>query len=275
MINSYVQDGEGGLSPGGPGLLNLFISANTTQAMSNYVHGHTGTGTPLDTATQNINKYFLYLAGIQLKGTVLLINAYTEAGESDLAKSALDTYRSNLAKQAIIFRSGLELLTVTYCYDLTLLGLFSGPNWATSPLLLADQTICSVLAHDELIVRVWGGTGSGPFPFNTGTFVSNTTTPGATLTLTGGASPVSSLDSTGYFTLFAASNNSQWSMYRYRFPSPGTGIYTVSPGIPDVPYFNCWVNAIARFGKYPMTNPSFTSTADQRLCSQPAHFTGR
>ena len=274
IINGFVQDGENGANPGQPGLLNMFINANIQQAMVNFQRGNVGAKTPLAVAAKNITDYFVFLIGVQLKGAVLLVNAYTGASELDQSQTALSNYQSNIAAQAAIYRAGIELLTVTYCYDQTLLGLFSGPNWATSPLLLADATFCSVIAKDELVLRVWGGQGTGTFPFDTGTFISDSRS-GPTLSLTGGSSPVGSATPTGDYMLFPASNNAQWSMYRFRFPQPGTGTFQITPGVPDMPFFDCWVDPKGRFGKYVSTNPSLQVPSGTTAASLAVNFTGR
>src|SRR2546423_6140077 len=223
--------------------------------MVDFQRRNVGVTTPLAVAAKNITDYFVFLIGVQLKGAVLLVNAYTGESEPDESQTALSNYQSNIAEQAAVYRAGMELLTVTYCYDQTLLGLFSGPNWTTSPLLLADATFCSVIAKDELVLRVWGGQGTGTFPFDTGTFISDSRS-GPTLSLTGGSSPISPVTPTGDYTLFPASNSSQWSMYRFQFPQPGAGTFLITPGVPDMPFFDCWVNPHGRFGKYVSTNPS-------------------
>ena len=274
IMNGFIQDGENGANPGQPGLLNMFISANIQQAMVNFQRGNVGANTPLAVAAKNITDYFVFLIGVQLKGAVLLVNAYTGESETDQSQAALSTYQSNIAEQAAIYRAGMELLTVTYCYDQTLLGLFSGPNWDTSPLLLADATFCSVIAKDELVLRVWGGQGLGTFPFDTGTFI-NDSRSGPTLSLTGGSSPIGSVTPTGDYTLFPSSNSSQWSMYRFRFPQPGTGTFQISPGVPDMPFFDCWVNPNGRFGKYVSTNPSLQVPSGITAASLAVNFTGR
>ena len=274
IMNGFIQDGENGANPGQPGLLNMFISANIQQAMVNFQRGNVGANTPLAVAAKNITDYFVFLIGVQLKGAVLLVNAYTGESETDQSQAALSTYQSNIAEQAAIYRAGMELLTVTYCYDQTLLGLFSGPNWDTSPLLLADATFCSVIAKDELVLRVWGGQGLGTFPFDTGTFI-NDSRSGPTLSLTGGSSPIGSVTPTGDYTLFPSSNSSQWSMYRFRFPQPGTGTFQISPGVPDMPFFDCWVDPKGRFGKYVSTNPSLQVPSGITAASLAVNFTGR
>jgi hypothetical protein len=274
IINGFVQDGENGANPGQAGLLNMFINANIQEAMVNFQRGNVGPNTPLAVAAKNITDYFVFLIGVQLKGAVLLVNAYTGESETDQSQAALSTYQSNIAEQAAIYRAGMELLTVTYCYDQTLLGLFSGPQWDTSPLLLADATFCSVIAKDELVLRIWGGQGLGAFPFDTGTFISDGQS-GPTLSLTGGSSPIGSVTPTGDYTLFPASNSSQWSMYRFRFPQPGTGTFQISPGVPDMPFFDCWVNPKGRFGKYVSTNPSLQVPSGTTAASLAVNFTGR
>ncbi len=273
IINGFIQDGENGANPGQPGLLNMFINANIQTALLNFQRGNVGPKSPLSTAAQNITDYFLFLVGVQLKGAVLLVNAYTGDSELDQSQAALTTYQTNIAAQAAIYRAGMELLTVSYCYDQTLLGLFSGPSWDSSPLLLADATFCSVLAADELVLRVWGGQGTGQFPFNTGNFISDARA-GATLSLTGGSTPIGSVTATGDYTLFPIANSSQWSMYRYRFQKPGTGTFQISPGVPQMPFFNCWINPNGRFGKYVSTNPSLPVATGTTAASLAVNFTG-
>lgn len=271
-INNFILDGEGGVSPGQAGLLNMWIQSNSDAAMANFQRGNVGAGTPLDAAAHAITKYFLFLVVEQLKGTTLLVNAYAAAKEPNLVEDALTTYQTNLATQAELYRAGMEQLLLRYCSDQTLLGLFAGPHWATSPALLADSTICGVIGRDELVLRIWGGRQTQGLVFDTGTLITDGR-PGPALQLTGGSSPIAAEVPTGESRVFSTSSAS-WSMYRYRFPSPAPGSYQITPGIPSLPFFNCWIDPTQRFRKYVMENPTIPIASDRKAAGMAMNFTG-
>jgi len=254
-IHTFILNSEGGLSPDQPGLLQMWIDANDGNALKDFQRGNYGRNTPLDLAAHRITQYFIYLVVLQLKGLTLLVNAFTALKQPVEAQKCIDTYRDRITTQGDIYRRGLEKLVVDYCYDQTLFGLFgNGREWQTSPLLLADQTVCGLLAQDELLVRIWGGRATSGFTFDTGTLVTDPSQAGPQLLLTGAGTSVSATPPNGELTIFPANKGAQWSMYRYRFLRPPAGNFTISPGMPNPPFYNCHI-ATGHLSAYWRDNP--------------------
>ena len=275
LLNNYILNGLGGEDPGALGLLQMWINANTQKSVQSYQRGGVGPGTPLDAAAQAITSYFTWLVGVQVRGITLLVNAYEASNESDMAQKNLVTWNATMQSQAELYRQGMEALAVTYCGDQTLLGLFAGPHWRSSPAYLADQTLANTFLDNDLVVRIWGGQGKGTFSFDTGTLVTNASEPGPALTLTGGGAPLTPALPTGLYTLFPSQSGAQWSLYRYVFVSPPPGSYQITPGVPATPFFDCWIDTSQFVQKYIRANPTFVVDTDHPASGFAVTLTGR
>lgn len=274
-------------SLGSGSLLQLWVDGNIENAVAPTWSRGSPNAPAFVAASNSITTYFRYLVGLQFKALILLINGkaplQSDSPQQKAAKeNAISGYlagwtsdrrhdansqNAGLSRQVEMYRSGMEKLTVYYFCDQSLLGYLSGPYAPQSPILLADQVVSQLFPDNLFAVRIWGGRGSAPAAFDTGTL--NTTGEGPRLTLVS-TTPIAIPppdDPTGRYVSFTPpypnnpSQSSQWSMYRYTFRNLPAGAYQLSPAVPNRPFYNCWANW-SSFPHYAVETPSFAVTAD-------------
>jgi hypothetical protein len=179
QISATLLDGQGGLNPGDPGLIRSFALAVSQTSIGDaaYAPGNFSASGPIATYYQIIEKYFLYLVSVQLKGTTLLVNHHTLHGETNLAQDVMALYQANLALQCQTFISAVEAFTVNYAVDGSLLDMFGIPG-NYDPIRQAGLTSDAISVTSTVHARFWMGNAIGfgalpPFqPFSTvGVFV--------------------------------------------------------------------------------------------------------
>jgi hypothetical protein len=245
-INNNILMGQGGINPNQPGLLQMYAMANAEASIRdpNYNRLAVGQGSPLDVYYSQIEQYFVYLTGVQLKGLTLLINAYNAANENDLAQGALQLFLKNLALQIQTYLASVEAFAVYYAPDEMLIDIF-GKNVACDPLARAGLTVDNITGNTTFYARMWMGSGQNavrPFyPFSSVgptafyTFASNPISQAA------GNVPLlmeppdgkgilpDTLPNGDYniYTVFPSRENCQWAMFRFSWTNPPDGIYQI------------------------------------------------
>jgi Concanavalin A-like lectin/glucanases superfamily len=260
LIYSTVENYQSGLNPDSPGLLATYAMMNVSAFLKdpNYGRGKFKAGDPIDIYYQQIQSYFSYLLGIEWKGVTLLSNAYMAAGEADLAQQAINDYNTHATTQCEIFLSNIESFTVSYAQDYSLMSLFANAEFnqmtlnpggdppftynGTDPIRRAGLFNDSLLGANTFYVRIWGGYGTGTYPFDTGTYINiQPFDPSGLISLDGSIPPSSALYS-NFPNINGGSSN--WSLMRFAWlgDTVGGGTYELTnnteEGYPLLPYFN-------------------------------------
>ena len=271
--NRFINDGPG--NPGQVGLLQMWIDKHTEKAGEVDANAY-GPGSPLATAVDAITTYFKWAVGLQVKGIVLLCNALrSEPGASE--KTLFLEWEADIAVQAEIYRSGMEHLLVSYCVNQRVIGIMGGSDWMWSPVLIADQTITNMSRFEEIVVRIWGGLGTGDRAFSTGNYHLAAQPAPAIYLVQGGVeteaiSPEPAIANSYYkkdseeasgalFTAFKSRDaQSAWSMYRAVFRVPAkAATYHIKPDMPNGDFYDCFVDRNHYVDKYQRFNPTWVT----------------
>ncbi|HTJ27506.1 MAG TPA: LamG-like jellyroll fold domain-containing protein [Candidatus Limnocylindria bacterium] len=228
----------------------------------------------LVTAYTGLEQYFQYLIGEQIRAITIVVNGITN--QQGDPTEWMNTFAGMVKSECSAFLAATEQLAVSYCGDLTALGLLTGPLVASNPIVSADTYVTSCLSPSVYtIVRIWNGNGKGSYPFGTGTSVVGQATPTLTLTAASGSSaPTIAMDATlSATTVFPATAAGQWAVFRYGFelsvPSSGTFTWTPQPfpveedGNPTVTFCDgCVVTSAGYYQPLSTTAPQITLAAD-------------
>ena len=251
QINQAIV--PGGADPTSPGLLSdlvamLLLTAVPVQQTAAVPRWDLQ---PLFTAYDAVQRYFHYLLGEQLRAITIVVNAviFQKADPT----TWITSFTSYIKAECAAFLSAVEQLVVSYCGDLTVLGLMTGPNIATNPLGAinpigaADTYVSACLSPANYIfVRIWNGQGGGDFPFATGASVIGQDTPALSLVAASGSSApaVASDPALSLTTTFPATSAGQWAVFRYAFalatPASGTNTWQLN-SFPLGSFFNATV----------------------------------
>jgi hypothetical protein len=273
QINQAIV--PGGIDPTSPGLLSDLVTMllQTAVPVQNTAAVPRWNLAPLFTAYDALQRYFHYLLGEQLRAITIIINAVLyQKGNPTIWITSFTNY---IKAECAAFLGAVEQLVVSYCGDLTVLGLMTGPNIATNPngtinpIGAADTYVAACLAPaNYIIVRIWNGNGNGSFPFATGASAIGQSTPVLSLIAAPGSSaPVVAADATlSATTTFPATSQGQWIVFRNAFnlatPASGTNTWQLN-SFPLSPFFNATVVwSTGFYHPFSATPPTYLLNAD-------------
>ncbi|SPE39007.1 hypothetical protein SBA3_3000036 [Candidatus Sulfopaludibacter sp. SbA3] len=301
-IHNNILEGDGGIDPNQPGLLQMYAQYNAQASIADpgYARGAIFAGSPLDVYYQQIEQYFLYLVGVQFKGVTLLVNAYNLSGENDLAVATLNLFQQNLALQFQTYLASVEAFLVNYAPDTVLLDVF-GKQGAADPLQRAQVTMDTVTNNQTFYSRWWMGNA----PTVWGGDVYQFSTVGWNQFQTYGANPLSGTDNipalantqTGtqiqpdqlpngdqnLYTAFPSRLGCQWAMFRFSWTNPADGTYQLAMGgnplttvfLNGVPIANTLVLPSAGLYYFNPAGQTYAFSQASAPNSLRAHYTGR
>ncbi|MEA2568601.1 MAG: hypothetical protein QOI24_602 [Acidobacteriota bacterium] len=171
---------------------------------------------PLMTAYENLEGLFDAMFQVQVQGLTLTMNGYNALDENDLAVKESVQFMANLATECGLFLSAVQSLAAGYHSDVTLMDmLIGGPT--VDPIRAAQIYLNGLTISLPPVPRVWIWSGSGD-GFN----LSAPVPLPASLTL---GSEGAGGDVTADAVPVSAFANSPWTVARYEYPSPMSGLW--------------------------------------------------